>query len=89
LSVVTDYSDTHPEAEAVRLRLLRAAPAWRKLETLGQLNSAAKMLALSGLRMRYPCADESELRRRLADLLLGADLAARVYGSLQEEFHDS
>jgi len=29
------------------------------------------------------------LRRRLADLLLGADLAARVYGPLPEATYDS
>ena len=83
------FSDTHPEAEAVRLQLLRAAPAWRKLELLGQLNVAAQKLALSGLRARYPNAGEAELRRRLADLLLGAELAARVYGDLPEESYDS
>jgi len=84
-----ELSDTHPEAEAVRLQLLRAAPVWRKLQLLGQLNATAQTLALSGLRARYPHADEAELRRRLADLLLGADLAARVYGDLLEESCDS
>jgi len=84
-----ELSDTHPEAEAVRLQLLRAAPVWRKLQLLGQLNAAAQSLALSGLRVRYPHAGEAELRRRLADLLLGSDLAARVYGGLPEDFHDS
>ncbi len=82
-------SDTHPEAAAVQLRLLRATPTWRKVELWGQLNATARALALSGLRARYPQASEAELRRRLADLLLGADLAARVYGPLPEATYDS
>lgn len=82
-------SDTDPKAEALRLKLLREMPVWRKLELLGQLNAAVRTLALAGLRARYPNASEAELSRRLADLLLGSDLAARVYGDLPEEPHDS
>lgn len=42
-----------------------------------------RTLALSGLRARHPEATPQELRRRLADLLLGPDLAAQVYGPLR------
>lgn len=77
-------SDTRPEAERVQIELLRQAPAWRKLELVGQMNLTVRMLALSGLRQRYPEATPDELRRRLADLLLGPTLAARVYGPLKE-----
>jgi hypothetical protein len=52
---------------------------------LVQLNQAAYTLALSGLQQRYPQASPVELRRRLADLLLGPELAARVYGPLETE----
>jgi hypothetical protein len=41
----------------------------------------AKTLALSSLRERYPQATESELRRFLADRILGKELAATVYGA--------
>ena len=78
------YSDTDPEMEALQVRLLRGAPAWRKMEMLAQLNASARLLALSGLRQRYPKAGEQELRRRLADLLLGEDLAGKVYGELKD-----
>ncbi len=37
-------------------------------------------LALAGLRNRHPQAGEAEIRRRLMDLLLGEELAAKVYG---------
>lgn len=74
------FSDTHPKMEALQIKLLRETPAWRKLEMLAQLNASAQMLAISGLRQRYPNANESELRRRLADLLLGDEIAKKVYG---------
>jgi hypothetical protein len=82
-------NDTQPAARAMQLELLRAAPVWRKVEMWGQLNLAARLLARSGLRARYPHASEGELQRRLADLLLGAELAARVYGPLPEAKRDS
>ena len=76
------FPDTRPEAEAVLIGLLRQAPPWRKLHMVGQLNQTVRTLALSGLRARHPDATSQELRRRLADLLLGPDLAAQVYGPL-------
>ena len=75
--------DTQPEAEAVLIDLLRQAPPWRKLHMVDQLNQTVRALALGGLRQRHPDATPQELRRRLADLLLGPDLAARAYGPLQ------
>ena len=76
------FSDTRPEAEQVMLELLRQAPAWRKLELVAQMNETVRALVMSGLRQRYPLASSEELHRRLADALLGPELAARVYGPL-------
>jgi hypothetical protein len=78
------HSDTDPKMEDLQVRLLREAPAWRKLEMLAQLNSSARLLTLSGLRQRHPQAGEGELRRRLAGLLLGEELARKVYGELKD-----
>lgn len=79
------FADTRPEAEEVHIKLLHQAPSWWKLEMVGQLNQTVRTLALSGLRQRYPQATPRELRRRLADLMLGPALAARVYGPLVEQ----
>jgi len=79
------FPDTHPEAEAVLIRLLREAPPWRKLEMVEQSNQAVKLLALTGLRQRYPNEKEGQLHRRLAGLLLGEELAYKVYGPLPED----
>jgi len=76
------YSDTHPKMEALQIQLWRQATPTRKMEMLGQLNASARTLALMGLRSRYPQAGEAELRRRLAGLLLGEELARKVYGDI-------
>ena len=44
-------------------------------------NRTARALALTGLRERYPGESPERLRRRLADLWLGPDLAAKAYGA--------
>ena len=72
--------DTNPKAERVQIELMRRAPAWRKIQMVAQLNETIKTLALSGLRQRHPVASDGELRRLLADLILGEALAMRVYG---------
>ena len=74
------FLDTEPQAEQVLINLLRHASVARKLEMLGQMNAAARQMALQGLRVRHPGAAEAQLQRYLADLLLGSELAARAYG---------
>jgi hypothetical protein len=76
----TQSPDTSPEAEQVLIQLLRRAPAWRKLHMVEDTNNAVKGLLLAGLREQFPRATPAVLRRRLADLWLGPDLAAAAYG---------
>lgn len=85
---MTRLSDTDDRAREFQLELLRAAPSWRKFEIWGNLNEAARQVALAGLRSRFPHAEEAELKRRLADLLLGPELAERVYGPIPRVDHD-
>jgi hypothetical protein len=75
------FPDTHPKMEALQIELWRQASPTRKMDMLAQLNASAQLLAMTGLRAQYPQASESELRFRLACLLLGDDLARKVYGS--------
>jgi hypothetical protein len=81
-------SDTHPDMERLQLDLMREAPDWRKAQMLGEMYASMKQLALSGLRSRHPGAGMVELQRRLADLLLPADLAERAYGPPPEDPDD-
>ena len=76
-------TDTDPETDRVLTELLRKAPVWRKMEMLAELNRTANQLALEGLRDRFPNATEAELKRNLADLLLGTELAEKAYGPNQ------
>ena len=79
-SVTALYEDTRPEIERLQIEKMRQTPAWRKLAMVGQLNDTVRTLAMSGLRQRNPLASREALRRMLADMLLGEELAARVYG---------
>ena len=74
------YTDTHPKMEALQIELWRQASPTKKMNMLAQLNASARTLALTGLRAQYPQATEAELRRKLAHLLLGEELAQKVYG---------
>lgn len=76
------FPDTHPKMEALQIELWRQASPTRKMNMLAQLNASARLLALTGLRAQYPQASEAELRRRLASLLLGEELARKAYGDL-------
>ncbi|MGC8783663.1 MAG: hypothetical protein ACP5RN_04660 [Armatimonadota bacterium] len=76
----TMFSDTHPDMESLQIELWRRASPTEKMRMLAQLNAAAKMLALAGLRSRFPNTSEEELRFKLACLLLGEELAHKVYG---------
>lgn len=76
------FPDTHPKMEALQIELWRRASPTRKMNMLAQLNASARLLALTGLRAQYPQASEAELRRRLASLLLGEELARKAYGEL-------
>jgi hypothetical protein len=85
----TRLSDTSPAVERLQIELMRQAPAWRKAALAGQMSESVRLLMLSGLRQRHPQASPAELRRRLADLWLGAELAERVYGPLPAEGTDA
>jgi hypothetical protein len=76
----TLYPDTHPKMEALQIQLWRQASPTHKMNMLAQLNASARLLAMTGLRSQYPQASESELRFKLAGLLLGDELARKVYG---------
>ncbi len=75
-------SDTHPKIESLQVQFWRQASPTQKMKMLAQLNASARTVALAGLRSRYPQANQAELRRRLAGLLLGEELARKVYGEL-------
>ena len=83
------FSEISPEGEAARIQFWREMPPWRKLEIVGHLNAAARAIALAGLIRQHPGASDEQLRRRLADLLLGPELAEKAYGPIPAEWGSS
>lgn len=74
------YSDTHPKMEALQIQVIRRMSAWKKIAIVNDLNETVKALAVSGIKQRHPSATPLEVQRMLADLMLGAELARKVYG---------
>lgn len=81
----TLWPDTHPEIERLQVERLRKMPSWRKVTLMAEMAESVRALALAGLRQRYPTDTPVQRRRRLADLLLGPELAALAYGPPPEE----
>ena len=79
-SLTDPFGDTHPDAAALQLAIMREMPIWRKMAVIESLNETVKALALSGLRARHPDATPEQLFRLYAELRLGAELARKVYG---------
>lgn len=82
--MATLLGDTSPEVERLQIERLREMPAWRKIELMAEMCRTVETLALAGLRRRYPNDTPTQQRRQLADLKLGPELAARVYGPVPE-----
>lgn len=78
--MATQSEDTDPEIENLLLEGLRRMPPWRKVALVCDMNRTVRALALAGLRQRYPDDSPAQRHRRLADLVLGPELAARVFG---------
>jgi hypothetical protein len=76
------YSDTHPKMEALQIQFIRKMPAWKKISIVNDLNETVKAMAISGIKQRHPNATPEKIHRLLADLMLGAELAGKVYGEI-------
>lgn len=81
-------SDTDPKIERILDEMWRNTPGWRKIELVGMLNQTVRELALAGIRIRYPKASEPEVQRRLADIILGAELALAAFGPVEKARQD-
>ena len=73
------YSDTDPKIEQMQIELIRRMPTWRKMSMVDGLNEAVKNLALTGIKQRNPRATPEQIHRMLATLMLGEELAQKVY----------
>ena len=74
------YSDTHPKMEQMQIEFIRRMPSWKKLSIVNGLNETVKTLAIAGIKQRKPDATPEQIQRLLAELMLGKELAQKVYG---------
>lgn len=72
-------SDTPIKIEQMQIELIRKMPSWKKFAAIDDLNETVKTLAISGIKQRHPEASHAQVQRMLADLLLGPELARKVY----------
>ena len=72
--------DTHPRQQARYIELLRAQSPVDRLRRAAALTRAVRQMAVVGIRLHYPQADEQEVRVRLADRIYGREVALRLFG---------
>jgi hypothetical protein len=75
------FEDTHPDAEAVLIRLMREAPIWRKMAIIGQMNEKLRWLAGS---MRRQTNQEAGV---MGDLFEGLFLVTEVLERLGVRYY--
>lgn len=78
MSAVRPDDDTHPEARAVQLRLLRRATVARRAELACSLSATAIALSRRALAERMPGATPEQVLLRWVAQNYGEDLARRV-----------
>ena len=77
------YEDTPQKILDVQVDILRKMPPEKKIRLIFEFSEMVKGFARTGLKLRHPNASEEELHRRMASLLLGEELAYKVYGPLK------
>ena len=82
--MATLAADTTPQVERLLVERLRQMPPWRKMALMAEMGETVRALALAGLRQCHPDDTPAQRRRRLADLLLGPELASRACGPWPE-----
>jgi hypothetical protein len=73
-------SDTDPEVERILIEMARATPAWKKFAQVAETTETCRVFAIAGIRSRHPDATDEEIKCRLAAIILGPELAKKVYG---------
>ena len=74
--------DTDPAIEQRQIEGWRRLTPADKLALVMRMNANVRQLALAGVRQRYPRASPREQFLRLAQVMLGDELARKVYPEL-------
>jgi predicted RNase H-like HicB family nuclease len=73
-------ADTSPEAERARIQGYRRMTPTQKLQRVGALNEALKILQKARIRADYGNIPDEEMRMRLGALRLGRETMMKVFG---------
>ena len=74
----TAFGDTTREALRAQFARLRRLSVQQRLALMDDLTQLARSMSREGIRRRHPGITEEDLDVRYFELVLGADLAARV-----------
>jgi len=74
--------DTSPEIEQMQIEAWRRMTPQQKADIVTDLTRTALTLTKSGIRDRFPNASPHEQRLRLALILLGRELAGKIFPDL-------
>jgi len=75
--------DTDRASEQRQIERWQTMSPAEKFRVVAELNAAADVMALVGIRVRHPGAAPREQFLRLASLKLGRDLARQVYPEVE------
>lgn len=73
-------TDSPPEIQRQHFELMRALPAWKRLNLAMELTQSCRQMVLEDLRHRFPNADEHEIRHRFISRVLPRGDVIRAYG---------
>lgn len=71
-------ADTSEETEAIIFELLSQKTSAEKWQMVSDMNKTVRLLALSGLREKYPDENEDQLRIRFAEHFYGEEIASKI-----------
>jgi len=80
-----NLKDTSPEAQSVQIEIYRRMTVAEKTRRIFDAYNTGRVLAMAGLRERYPVASEKKIRQLWAQEHLGKELFQQVYGEMPDE----
>ena len=83
MSSSTFLADTSPEMRRLLFKLHREASDLKKSQLMDNACEMVRELQIDGIRERHPDASDEEVKRRLADLLFGEELAEKAFGKAE------
>jgi hypothetical protein len=80
-----NLKDTSQEAQRVQVEIYRRMTTAEKVRCIFDAYNTGRVLAMAGLRERYPGASEKKIRQMWAQEHLGKELFQQVYGEMPDE----